>query len=406
MVVTGKQSRSIARSAQAFVADVTSGFRRVEQRENAARYVLGLMVGEGRKSLDPIAQRCGWSSGEYHSAQHFLADAPWDWAGVMQRSAERVSPQIDVRAWVCDDTSFPKSGHGSPGVKRQYCGEKGKRANCQVGVSLHAAGDGALTLPLGWALYLPAEWIDDPERCERAKIPPGTEFQTKHELALGLIDAARSWHIVGAPILGDQAYGDSSEFRIGIDERELTYCLNVSAIAKVYPKDTVFQEPGLRIEGHGRPRTNWRTQCASIAISDLANDVLDEQIVELVYRTTSDRELRGLFSFHRVYAAKPLRNGHSPRQEWLVVQHPGFGHDDFEYWLSNLPDDAPQIELAELARMRWTIELDYKQLKGHLGLNHFEGRSWAGWHKHCALVTVAHAWLTEQRLNPKAQRPD
>jgi SRSO17 transposase len=215
MAVLAPQARRFGRSAEAFVEYATQDLRRVSQRGNALRYVRGMLVGEGRKSLERVAVRAGWSTGEYHSVQHFVADAPWDWTSVLQRCAERISPQIDARAWVLDDTSFPKSGYASPGVKRQYCGQLGKRANCQVGVSLHAAGE-RHTLPLGWALYLPADWIEDPARLRRAKVPEGTVFKTKHELALELIDQARQWDIDERPVLGDQAYGDSTELRLQI----------------------------------------------------------------------------------------------------------------------------------------------------------------------------------------------
>jgi len=404
MAVSSSQVRRIGASAEAFVADVTQHLRRPSQRGNALRYVRGMLVGEGRKSLDPVAQRAGWSSGEYHSVQHFVADAPWDWTGVLRRCAERVVPQIGLRALVLDDTSFPKSGGASPGVKRQYCGQLGKRANCQVGVSLHAAGE-RHTMPLGWALYLPADWIDDPERCRRAKVPAGTRFRTKHELALELVDTICEWRIDTAPVLGDQAYGDSTELRLALAEREMTYCMNVTRSLGLYAPDTDFATPA-RASRRGPGPSKLRADRAPCSAEQIGQSATDTR--ELVYRTTSrDEELTGVFSFHRVRAAKTLRDrGEAPAEEWLIVQHPHASHDRFEYWLCNLPQDTDPCELAELARMRWTIELDYKQLKGHLGLNHFEGRSWAGWHKHCTLVTVAHAWLTEQRLDPKAQRPD
>lgn len=404
MAVSARQVRRISEGAKAFVDDVTQDLRHVAQRGNALRYVRGMLVGEGRKSLEPVARRGGWSTGEYHSVQNFLADAPWDWHSVMRRCAERVVPRIGMRALVLDDTSFPKSGDASPGVKRQYCGQLGKKANCQVGVSLHAAGE-RFTMPLGWGLYLPADWLEDVDRCRRAKIPTDTTFKTKHELALELIDASRKWDIDLAPVLGDQAYGDSTELRSAIADRAMTYCMNVTRTLGLYTTDTAFKVPPPPAGG-GRPSKRPRPDRAAVSAQHIGETATDTQ--QIVYRTTRDlSELTGIFSFHRVRAAKALReSGRLPDEEWLIVQHPHGSHDRYEYWLCNLHEDTDPRELAELARMRWTIELDYKQLKGHLGLNHFEGRSWAGWHKHCTLVTVAHAWLTEQRLDPKAQRPD
>ena len=406
-MAVSRQARRIGEGAKAFVQDVTADLRFAKQRRNALRYVRGMAIGEGRKSLERVADRAGWASADYHSVQHFMADAPWDWTSVQRRCAERICPQIGVRAWVLDDTSFPKSGHvhASPGVKRQYCGQLGKRSNCQVGVSLHAAGDQAHTMPLGWALYLPAEWLEDRERCERAKIPDDMTFRTKHELALGLIDHALEWDVDTGPVLGDQAYGDSTELRLALADRELTYCMNVTKTLGLHTQGTRFRMP--RPTGRaGRRKTRPVPSRKARSAEQIGHAATETW--QIVYRTTRDhRDLIGVFSFHRVRAAKALREtGQVPSEEWLIVQHPAYGNDRYEYWLCNLPENTDIVELAELARTRWTIELDYKQLKGHLGLNHFEGRSWAGWHKHCTLVTVAHAWLTEQRLDPKAQRPD
>jgi len=239
-------------------------------------------------------------------------------------------------------------------------------------------------------LYLPEGWLKDLERCRRVKIPKGTPFRTKHELVIELIDTIREWNIDLAPVLGDQAYGDCIALRIAITACEMTYCMNVSRSLGLYTADTSFEVPAATGTS-GRPFKRPRPDRAALSAQKLGDAETDKS--EIVYRTTrQQRDLTGVFSFHRVRAAQTLRDtGQLPDEEWLIVQHPHGSHDRYKHWLCNLPADANPGELAKLARMRWTIELDYKQLKGHLGLNHLEGRSWARWHKHYTLVTVAHA---------------
>src|SRR5713226_5190058 len=210
-----------------FVEEVVSGLPHVRQRENAGLYVRGLIEQGGRKSLQPTLLRLEETPARYESMQQFLADSPWDPALVVRRCAERVCPEIEVEAWVLDDTGFPKDGKHSPGVKRQYSGTLGKIGNCQIGVSVHAVGKRG-TAPLGWALYLPEEWCADEERRRKAKIPQALSFQTKPQLAADLARQAASWRLPRAPILADSAYGDDSAFRTTLHERGLEYVLAVS----------------------------------------------------------------------------------------------------------------------------------------------------------------------------------
>ena len=181
------------------------------QAVNGGLYLRGLIEQGPRKSLEPMVARLG-DGADYQSLQQFLADSPWDPGLVVRAVAERVAPEIGVEAWVLDDTGFPKDGKRSPGVKRQYSGTLGKIGNCQIGVSVHAVGAKA-TVPLGWALYLPEDWCQDPERRRKAKIPAEVEFRTKPELGVELIERAAGWELPGAPVLGDAAYGDNTELR-------------------------------------------------------------------------------------------------------------------------------------------------------------------------------------------------
>jgi SRSO17 transposase len=389
----------------AFVDEVVGPLAHVRQRENARLYVRGLVEQGGRKSLQPTLFRLGESAARYESLQQFLADSPWDAALLVRGCAERVAPEIGVLAWVVDDTGIKKDGCHSPGVKRQWSGTLGKIDNCQVTVSVHAAGARG-TLPLGWRLYLPEEWCGDELRRARAKIPTAVGFETKPGLAGALVEEAAGWQIPLAPILADCAYGDDSGFRTSLHVQELEYVLAVSAQISVYGPETTFAIPK-RNGTTGRPRTVARADRKPESVRALAQRLPAKAWKTLPCRTTpAGKEVSGRFAFVRVVAAHPVRSDHQPpREEWLVIEWPEDEEAPTDYWLSNLPPKTPRERLARLARLRWTIELDYRQLKGELGLDHYEGRSYLGFHHHCALVTCAHAFLTLERLDPKARRP-
>jgi SRSO17 transposase len=389
----------------AFVDAVARPLPHIRQRENALLYVRGLIEQGGRKSLQPTLFRLEQTPARYESVQQFLADSPWDPALLVRACAERVAPELAVTAWVVDDTGIVKDGRHSPGVKRQYSGTLGKIGNCQVAVSVHAVGERG-TLPLGWRLYLPQEWCEDELRRARAKIPTAVSFQTKPRLAGALVEEAASWQIPLAPILADQAYGDDSGFRSQLAELELEYVVAVAAHTSVYPPGTTFALPARR-EGAGRPPSTPRSDRTPESLRALAERLPAKAWKTLPCRTTpAGEDVCSRFAFVRVVAAHPAgRERTPPREEWLIIEWPGSEGAPTDYWLSNLPPSTSHERLARLARLRWTIELDYRQLKGELGLDHYEGRSYPGFHHHCALVTCAHAFLTLERLDPKAQRP-
>ena len=388
-----------------FVEEVAGRLPRARQRENALLYVRGLVEHGGRKSLQPTLFRLEETPARYESMQQFLADSPWDPALVVRACAERLTPELAVEAWVLDDTGFPKQGKHSPGVKRQYSGTLGKIGNCQIGVSLHAVGKQA-TSPLGWALYLPEEWCDDVERRAKAKIPETVVFKTKPELGVELVERACGWEIPAAPVLGDEAYGDNTALRERLHDAQLEYVLAVGAATKVFPPETVFAVPeptGAR----GRPKHRPRPDREPETIGELIARIGAERAETVALRDRPDgNPLSSRFVFVPVRAAHDWQKATPcpPREELLIAEWPEDAEQPSDYWLSNLPADTDPERLARLARLRWKIELDYKQLKGELGLDHYEGRSWIGWHHHTALVTVAHGFLTLERLCPRAQR--
>jgi SRSO17 transposase len=388
-----------------FVTEVVSALPHVRQRENALVYVRGLIEQGGRKSLQPTLFRLEETPARYESLQQFLADSPWRPELLVRACAERVAPEIGVLAWVVDDTGIAKQGTHSPGVKRQYSGTLGKIGNCQIAVSVHAVGARG-TLPLGWSLYLPEEWCEDGLRRARAKIPTSVAFETKPQLAGGLIERAAAWRVPVAPILADCAYGDDSAFRTRLQALELEYVLAVAAQVSVYGPETTFAVPD-RNGSRGRPRTVARPDRKPESLRALAARLPERAWKTLPCRTTAaGEEISSRFAFVRVVATHPVRTDSlPPRWEWLIIEWPEAEQAPTDYWLSNLSETESRERLARLARLRWTIELDYRQLKGELGLDHYEGRSYAGFHHHCALVTCAHAFLTLERLDPKAQPP-
>lgn len=388
-----------------FVADVAERLPLRRQRENSLLYVRGLIEHGGRKSLQPTLFRLEETPARYESMQQFLADSPWEPALLLRACAESVAPEIDVLAWVVDDTGVVKDGKHSPGVKRQYSGTLGKIGNCQITVSVHAIGERG-TLPLGWRLYLPEEWCGDRERRQKAKIPESVVFETKPRLAGSLVEQAAGWEIPPAPILADCAYGDDSGFRTRLHALEREYVLAVSAQVSVYGPETTFAVPE-RNGSVGRRRSVARPDRRPESVRALAERLPKKAWKTLPCRTTpAGEDVSSRFAFVRVVATHPVRTDClPPREEWLLIEWPAGDEAPSDYWLSNLPANSSRERLARLARLRWTIELDYRQLKGELGLDHYEGRSYAGFHHHCALVTCAHAFLTLERLDPKAPRP-
>ncbi|MCA1698605.1 MAG: IS701 family transposase [Actinobacteria bacterium] len=389
---------------EAFAADVLAeAMNRPVQLQHGGLYLRGLIEQGQRKSLEPMVERLGGEA-DYQRLQQFVADSPWDPAAVVRAVAERVTAQIDVEAWVLDDTGFVKDGKDSPGVKRQYSGTLGKIGNCQIGVSVHAVGERG-TVPLGWALYLPEEWCADPERRRKAKIPEKVSFKTKPELGVELIERAAGSDVARAPVLGDSAYGDNTALRRRLSDVGAEYVLSVSAQTTVFAPGTNFALPERGSET-GRPPSRARPDREPEAIGSLIARSEDWQTV--AFRDgPGDEAMTSRFCFLRVRAANrsEKRTPWPPREEWLIAEWPEGAEAPSDYWLSSLPADAEPERLARLARLRWKIELDYKQLKGELGLDHYEGRSWLGWHHHTALVTAAHGFLTLERQNPNRPRP-
>lgn len=396
-----------------FVADVFASVPRKDQREKSDCYLRGLMLEGRRKSVQAMAGRL--PDGNEQNLQQFVNQSPWDPVPVLRRIAERMVPVIEPDAWVVDDVSFPKDGRWSVAVARQWCGALGKESNCQVAVTVHAVTDHA-SCPLDWRLFVPAEWDQDAERRTRTGIPDQVGHREKWRLALDEIDELAGWALHPPVVVADAGYGQNAEFRAGLADRDLAYVVAVRGDLNAQPEDAEPVAPPWK--GNGRkPRPRYREDPQRV--SALAAAAGHGAFTQFTWREGSRGPMRSRFLALRVrpagrHARQLVQQAAIERDGswdgvlpalWLLVQWPDQAEHPSDYWLSNLPEDTPIAELVRLAKIRWRIEHDYRELKHGLGLDHFEGRSWRGWHHHVTLATAAHAFLTQHRLHPKVPTP-
>ena len=398
--LTAAEVARIRGRLEAFADDLFASLPRADQRARGQCYLRGLMLEGRRKSIEPMAARLG--EVHYQALHHFVAVSPWDWRPVRRRLAERLCAALEPTAWVVDDTGFPKDGSCSVGVQRQYSGTLGKRANCQLGVSVNAVTEQA-SCPLDWRLFVPERWDKDVMAARRAacQLPEGVRHRPKWQLVLDMVDELAGWDLVPPVLLADAGYGEVGEFRAGLDARQLRYVVEVRADTSAYPEQV--HPVAAPYAGKGRrPRPRYRDKPSSL--KQLAMAATEQACVELIWRRGSKGLQRGRFLALRVRSAgvTPRRLARAADRElpvcWLLVEWPVGKPQPTKYWLSNLPETTPIVELVRLARSRWRVEQDYRELKGALGLDHFEGRGWVGWHHHVTLVSVAHGFLTLERL--------
>jgi SRSO17 transposase len=396
--VAGLSASELARVRErlvAFAAEMFEPLARKDQRRWGEVYVRGLMLEGKRKSIEPMAARL--ADGDEQCLQQFVNQSPWRWGPVRRRLAVRMSGEIEPEAWVIDDTGFPKFGNKSVGVARQYCGALGKIGNCQLGVSISAVTAQA-SCPIDWRLYLPAEWDQDPRRVA-CRVPDEVDHEPKWKLALDMIDELVDWGIEPAPVLGDSAYGDITELRLGLEQRQIAYVLDVKATTSALAEETEPQRPEYR--GRGRPPApRYRRPFSSVL--ELVKAVDADAWLDVQWREGTRGPMRSRFAALRIRPANIKLRRADPDGElpvrWLLAEWPDGKDAPTDFWLSNLPADTPIERLVELAKLRWRVEQDYRELKDALGLDHFEGRSWPGWHHHVTLVSLAHGFLTTERL--------
>jgi len=367
-------------------------------------YCLGLLMPGERKSVEPIAAVTapGRVSAQHQSLLHFVANAPWSDERVLAKVRELVLPSVEssgpIEAWIIDDTGFPKKGRHSVGVARQYCGQLGKQDNCQVAVTLSVANHVA-SLPIAYRLYLPKEWASDSARRDPAGVPEAIAFVTKPEIALAQIEAALRAGVPQGVVLMDAGYGTDTGLRTAITALGLPYVAGIQSTTTLWPADK-GPLPPKPWSGRGRPTTRTRrdaehqpAQAKAIALG-----LPTSAWQRITWREGSADRLRSRFARLRVRAAHRDERLTEPRsEEWLLIEWPQDEAEPTKYWLSTLPEDIAFDRLVDVTKLRWRIERDYQELKQELGLGHYEGRGWRGFHHHATLCIAAYGFLISQR---------
>ena len=367
-------------------------------------YCTGLLLPGARKSVEPMAARLRpeRTSAEHQSLLHFVGQSCWDANTLLREVRAAVLPVMTerhpVEAWIVDDTGFPKKGRHSVGVGRQYCGQLGKQDNCQVAVSLSVASSHA-SLPVAWQLYLPEAWADDLARRRRAKVPDDVGFLTKPEIALYQIETAVSEGLEPGVVLADAGYGNSAAFRDGLEALGLSFITGVLQTVTVWPPGMMPSVPAAT--GRGRKPRNLRRGGDDAPVEQVQHLVaqLDDQAWQTVtWREGVAEPLSSRFVALRVRPASGDHRRDQPRAEhWLIAEWPENEDQPSKYWFSNLPAGTALERLVYLAKLRWLIERDYLELKQQLGLGHYEGRGWPGFHHHAALCIAAYGFLIAER---------
>jgi SRSO17 transposase len=428
-----------------FVAEMLGCLARADQRDKGQWYLRGLLLDGRRKSMQPMAERLGI---DHQRLQQFMTSSTWDVMPVRRNLAVWGQQMIGPRAHVVDDSGFPKDGDASACVAHQYCGQVGKNTNCQVGVSVHLVTNHA-SVAVNWRLFCPASWDDqlaetagdlaeaEQIRVKRAKagVMEEVRHREKWRLALDMLDelsgsdqdgsgqdgsgqaggeqaGGGGWGLPRLPVVADCGYGDNTLFRLGLEERGRGYMVAVRSDLSGHPADA---EPLQRAySGRGRPpKPAYPNQ--PVSVKDLVLTLGRDAFTDVTWRQgtkkTKENPTAQMTSQFLLATVRPA-NRNIPRADdgslparLLLVEWPDDADEPTDYWLSNLPADTTIEHLVDLAKIRWRIEHDYRELKTGLGLGHFEGRSWTGWHRHVTLVCLAQAFLTMLRLDPKAPAP-
>lgn len=368
------------------------------RRQMCPLYIAGLIGPGDRKSIEPMAAR--FAPGQYDRLHHFISDGIWD-AGPLEeelaRQADRLVGGTDAFL-VIDDTALPKKGNRSVGVAPQYASILGKRANCQTLVSLTLASD-EVPVPIGLRLFLPESWTIDQDRMAKAGIPaPLRMSRTKPEIALVEIDRLIAAGVRFGTVLADAGYGLSAAFRQGLSARKLTWAVGIPKHQKVYPYDVALIFP---VSGHGRPRKHSIPDTLSTAAETILAGATWKKIS---WRRGTKGRLTARFAAVRIRIAdgEPQRildkgQQHMPGEEaWLVGELRS--NEERKYYLSNLPAETTVKQLASAIKARWVCEQAHQQMKEELGLDHFEGRSWKGLHRHALMTMIAYTFLQRHRL--------
>jgi len=366
-----------------YVGELTKVIGHADREGPLRDYCSGLLATEGRRSVEPMAAVTAPArvSAQHQRLLHFVANARWSDEQMLTKVRELVVPSMTrhgpIEAWIIDDTSFPKKGRHSVGVHHQYCGQLGKQANCQVAVTLSIANHHA-SLPIAYRLYLPRDWINDRSRRAKAHVPRAIRFKTKPQIALEQIRAALLAGVAPGVVLMDASYGSNSALRQALTELGLCYVAAIVSSVKVRPvrKDDP-QPPRVSVKALALslPKHAWRT---------------------ITWREGTNEQLQSRFARVRVRAA-PIRGEARFAEETLLIEWPKGEAAPTKFWLATVDQNMSFRGLVDIAKLRWRIERDYHDLKQEIGLGHYEGRGWRGFHHHSTLSIAAYGFLISER---------
>lgn len=388
----------------AYVEGLAGVIGHQDRKQPLRDYCAGLMLQGERKSVEPIAAVTAPArvAAQHQSLLHFVGEGRWSDERVLAKVREMVLPEIErhgpIEAWIIDDTGLPKKGRHSVGVAHQYCGQLGKEENCQVAVSLSIANAHA-SLPVAYRLYLPQEWTQDRERLSKAGVPEDIAFKTKHEIALEQLGWACAAGLPRGAVLMDAGYGNNSDLRADIRALGLSYVAGIQSNTTVWAPGTE-PLPAKKWSGRGRPPNRLRRDDKHwpVSVKELALSLPRRAWRTIEWREGSAETLSSRFARVRVRVARRDERLHQMRpEEWLLIEWPKGEVEPTKYFLSTLPQDITFNRLVCFTKLRWRIERDYLELKQEVGLGHFEGRGWRGFHHHATLCIAAYGFLISER---------
>lgn len=400
--MTPQELRKLDAQLVDFLTSMFSGLGRSERRDAMGSYVTGLLLDGERKSIEPMASRLVHDpddvQGMRQRLQQCVTVSGWEDREVFRRLARRFERGLPgLEALIIDDTGFPKKGTESVGVARQYSGTLGRTDNCQVAVSLHVAG--AMTSGcVGMRLYLPEEWTTDNARRRKVGVPEEVGFARKWEIALELVDDVLEFGLTDKVVIADAGYGDCAEFRDELDNRGLDWVVGVQSTLSVWPPGAHPRVP-VPASDVVRPRTRYlEGDTPPVSVASLAASLPRSAFRKVSWRAGSYGRLESRFAAVRVHTASGRHKGRPPSAElWLICEWPKGEDAPTKFYLSSLPVGTSLRRLVQFIKMRWRVERDYQELKQEIGLDHFEGRGWKGFHHHVTLCAVAHGFLALQR---------
>jgi SRSO17 transposase len=378
----------------AYVEEIVRVIGHADRRGPLHDYCVGLIMPGERKSVEPMAAITAPArvAAQHQSLLHFVGQSPWSDQDVLNKVRETVLPTMErreqIQVWIIDDTGIPKQGKHSVGVASQYCGQLGRQVNCQVVVSLSIANHHA-SLPVAYRLYLPHEWAADEPRRRKAGVPPEIRFRSKQEIAFEQVRWAYESGLPRGTVLMDADYGRDAKLRTNITALKLRYVAGI-------PPSTLIWKPGNQPRP-GRPKWGRRGEPNVASVKEVALELPATAWQMIAWREGSADLLSSRFARLRVRVAHRYAPSEGPAEEWLLIEWPEGEREPIKYWLSTLPEDTSFCSLVDTAKLRWRIERDYEELKQEVGLGHYEGRGWRGFHHHATLCIAAYGFLISER---------